>query len=61
MTVTCEEACCEVELAEGAAEGAGHHAQAGQHAPQHHGGSAAEAAHQDAAQGSCGWRQEGQG
>lgn len=53
MTVTCDEACREVELAEGAAEGPGHHAQAGQHAAQHHRRSAAEASHQDAAQGSC--------
>ena len=54
MTVTCDESCREVELAKGAAEGARHHAQAGQHASQHHRRSAAKASHQDAAQGSCG-------
>lgn len=54
MTVTCDESCCEVELGEGAAEGARHHAQAGQNAPKHHRHSAAKASHQDAAQGTCG-------
>lgn len=54
MTVTCDESCCEVELTKGVAEGAGHHAQAGQHAPQHYRHSAAKASHQHAAQGSCG-------
>lgn len=54
MTVTCDESCREVELAEGVAEGAGHHAQAGQHAAQHHRRSAAKASHQDTTQGACG-------
>lgn len=52
--VTCDQSGCKEELAERAAEAAGHHAQAGQHATQHHGHSAAIVFHQDAAQGSCG-------
>lgn len=50
---TRDEASREVELPEGLAEGAGHHAHAAEQPAQHHGNPAAKALHQDAAERPC--------
>lgn len=52
---TSDEASCEVQLADGLAEGAGHHAQPAEQPSQHHHKPAAKALHQDAAEGP--WKQ----
>lgn len=51
VVLTRDEASGDVQLADGPAEGAGHHAHAAEQAPQHHGKPAAKALHQDAAEG----------
>lgn len=48
---TSDEASCEVQLADGLAEGAGHHSQPAEEPTQHHHKPAAKSLHQDAAEG----------
>jgi len=55
LLLTSDEAGCYVKLADGPAEGAGHHAHAAQQASQHHSKPAAKLLHQDAAEGP--WKQ----
>lgn len=55
LVLTSDEASCYVKLAEGLAEGAGHHAHAAEQASQHHSKPVAKSLHQDAAEGS--WEQ----